>query len=419
MLRPTGAATLLGTVGVGDEVIDGVAVAWGGNACADLGITKTDGITTIEPGETTTYSITVTNNGPEPVINATVVDNFPPALTGATWTCTPLGGAACSVAAGAGNINVPVDIPVGGSVVFSATATVAAGTTFGFANTATVSVPAGVVDNNPVNNSSTDVNTICQGNVVSYTGPPVVIPDGPTTGVDINLNVSGVGTIQDLNFRIDGTPSGVPDDPNTGISHTWVGDLVVRITSPQGTSVTVIDRIGVPATSFGCSNNNLAAILLDDDTKLNPIENVCNPGSNDPFPSGTFTPNNPLSAFDGENANGVWTINVSDRAAGDTGAVRRFSLVFGGCPATAAGVDVSGRVLTPDGRGLRNAVVSMTGPDGVVRTATTSSFGYYRFENVEAGPSYVMGVTSRNFRFTPRVVQVTDTLTDVDFIGLE
>jgi hypothetical protein len=89
------------------------------------------------------------------------------------------------------------------------------------------------------------------------------------------------------------------------------------------------------------------------------------------------------------------------------------------CAPTSAGVDVSGRVLTPDGRGLRNATVTMTDSNGVVRTATTSSFGFYRFEGVTVGESYVMGVSSRSYRFTPRVVQVFDTLTDVDFIGLE
>jgi hypothetical protein len=49
----------------------------------------------------------------------------------------------------------------------------------------------------------------------------------------------------------------------------------------------------------------------------------------------------------------------------------------------------------------------------------TSSFGYYRFEDVQVGESFVMNVNSRSFRFVPRVVTVNDTLTDVDFTGLE
>jgi len=84
-------------------------------------------------------------------------------------------------------------------------------------------------------------------------------------------------------------------------------------------------------------------------------------------------------------------------------------------PSTAAGVEVSGRVLTPDGRGLRNAQVTITDSKGVRRTATTGSFGNYRFEDVEIGSSFVMGVTSTRYRFTQRLVQVFDALTDVDF----
>jgi len=86
---------------------------------------------------------------------------------------------------------------------------------------------------------------------------------------------------------------------------------------------------------------------------------------------------------------------------------------------TAAGVEVSGRVLTVDGRGLRNAVVSIIDMNGVRRTATTSSFGYYRFDDVEAGSTHLFSVSSKRYRYTPHIVQVFDTLTDVDFVGIE
>jgi hypothetical protein len=56
---------------------------------------------------------------------------------------------------------------------------------------------------------------------------------------------------------------------------------------------------------------------------------------------------------------------------------------------------------------------------GVRRTAMTGSFGYYRFEDVEVGSTLVMGVTSSRHRYTQRLVQVFDTLTDVDFIAQE
>ena len=86
---------------------------------------------------------------------------------------------------------------------------------------------------------------------------------------------------------------------------------------------------------------------------------------------------------------------------------------------TPAGVQVSGRVLTPDGRGLRSATVSITDSNGGTRTTVTSSFGFYSFEDVQVGGTYIMTVSSRRYRFTPRVLQVLGPLGDVDFVGLE
>ena len=84
---------------------------------------------------------------------------------------------------------------------------------------------------------------------------------------------------------------------------------------------------------------------------------------------------------------------------------------------TAAGVSVSGRVLAPGGRGLRNATVTMTDTNGVTRYARTSSFGYYRFDDVTVGQTYILAVRSKRYQFATQVLNVTDSLTDVDFIA--
>ena len=80
---------------------------------------------------------------------------------------------------------------------------------------------------------------------------------------------------------------------------------------------------------------------------------------------------------------------------------------------------VGGRVLTPDGRGLRNATVSVTDPQGFVRTTTTSSFGLFSFDGIVTGAQYTISVASRFYRYTPQTVQVNDNLTLADFVGLE
>ena len=87
--------------------------------------------------------------------------------------------------------------------------------------------------------------------------------------------------------------------------------------------------------------------------------------------------------------------------------------------ATAPLVSVGGRVTTPDGRGLRNAIVALTDPLGVRRTATTSSFGIFMFDNVATSETYVIGVSSKRYRFASRNLMVNGSLTDVDFVGLE
>lgn len=83
---------------------------------------------------------------------------------------------------------------------------------------------------------------------------------------------------------------------------------------------------------------------------------------------------------------------------------------------TAAMVSISGRVRTVDGAGLRNAVVALTDGSGVTRIARTSSFGYYRFDDVEAGQTVVLNVRSKLFQFAPRVVSVTDNVTELDLL---
>ena len=71
-----------------------------GAAVTDLRITKTNGVSSLVPGQATTYTITVTNNGPSNAIGSRVQDLFPAALTGVSWTCAGSGGGACGAASG-------------------------------------------------------------------------------------------------------------------------------------------------------------------------------------------------------------------------------------------------------------------------------------------------------------------------------
>lgn len=86
---------------------------------------------------------------------------------------------------------------------------------------------------------------------------------------------------------------------------------------------------------------------------------------------------------------------------------------------TAAGVDLSGRVADKTGRGIPNALVTLTDTHGVVRRSITNGFGYYRFDGVASGSNYILAVSQKQYDFDPpsRLVSVTDELNDIDFIG--
>ena len=91
------------------------------------------------------------------------------------------------------------------------------------------------------------------------------------------------------------------------------------------------------------------------------------------------------------------------------------TITIGG--ATAAGATIGGRVLTADGRGVINASVTLTDKNGTVRTVRTTAFGYYRFEDVGTGQTYIVAVQSKRFQFAPQIVNVTDNLSELNFIG--
>ena len=82
---------------------------------------------------------------------------------------------------------------------------------------------------------------------------------------------------------------------------------------------------------------------------------------------------------------------------------------------TAANVSVSGRVLTPNSRGLMNATVTLIDASGNSRSARTNPFGYFHFDAVQAGQTYVINVRSKSYSFLPQIVTVMGDLTELNF----
>ena len=151
--------------------------------------------------------------------------------------------------------------------------------------------------------------------------PALAIPDNDPVGTSTTIIVgTATGTITDLDVDLE-------------ITHTWNGDLIVELTSPQGTTVRLIDRPGVPdpPSGAGCADDGYDINLNDEGTDGS-VEDFCdtgNPGPGD-VAIGDFTVDgstnqptitNNLADFDGEDPTGTWTLFVSDNAGGDTGQV--------------------------------------------------------------------------------------------------
>lgn len=85
--------------------------------------------------------------------------------------------------------------------------------------------------------------------------------------------------------------------------------------------------------------------------------------------------------------------------------------------ATAAKVDVGGRVLNSRGRGISRAIVKMTDSEGNVRTAYTNSFGYYHFADVAVGQTVIFDIKSKGYHFTEptQVVSLSEENVGINF----
>jgi hypothetical protein len=83
----------------------------------------------------------------------------------------------------------------------------------------------------------------------------------------------------------------------------------------------------------------------------------------------------------------------------------------------AAEVSIGGRVTNAFGNGIGKTVVTLVNSNGSTRTVLTSPFGYYRFENLEAGASYTISVRNKRFVFIPDTIIITpsENIENADF----
>ncbi len=98
-------------------------------------------------------------------------------------------------------------------------------------------------------------------------------------------------------------------------NHSYINDLKFTLTGPDNTSVVLLDAI--------CDGPTYLFSLNVDDQGIDAASMICPPDQGE-----TIKPVNLLSAFNGKNSTGTWTLKIDDRFNGDGGTLTGWGLNF-------------------------------------------------------------------------------------------
>ena len=142
---------------------------------------------------------------------------------------------------------------------------------------------------------------------------PVIVVDGGSRSAETVIAQSG--RIADVDLVVDLTGSGgtITDggDP-VGGGDAAFEELSLSLTSPRDTEVALI-----PRQTFSTGDSRRITLFLDDES-----DRVL---SGEPV-NGPFRPVSPLSAFDGEDAAGTWTVTIGDSVEVNPKSLNEFQL---------------------------------------------------------------------------------------------
>lgn len=270
--------------------------------------------------------------------------------------------------------------------------------------------------------------------VATLTPLPVELPDGDADGTNLYFNVSGInGYVHRVELTFGFSPA-----------HTWGGDVKAVLYSPGNIPHTIFDRVGETITGGAGDSSDLAGPYTFTDQGTDFWTAAANAGSDTAIPAGfyrTTSAGSPdftsmdatfsgygfggaglkFEGMDAQLANGMWRLNVSDNAEGDTGTVSTAQLTIHYSLATSANAAVSGRVLS-GGSGIRNATVILNGGNLSEPLVTkTNDLGFYGFSDLPSGQVYVVTVVSRKYRFTQPslIVNLQSDISDANFSAEE
>lgn len=222
---------------------------------ADLGVTKTDNVTSVLQNSTTSYSIVVTNAGPEPAVTTTVADPAVAGLTKNSVTCTASAGTACPAALTVAALESPglviASSSVGSTLTLTvvATVTASAGTV---TNTVSLIPYSTVVDSVAANNTASDADSVIGlvNLTVAKTNGVTSLTAGSTTSYTVTV----------ANFGPAAATGALLKDPvATGLNCTTVTCTGVTgaAVCPGAANVTIanLQGAGITLTSFPANSS--------------------------------------------------------------------------------------------------------------------------------------------------------------------
>jgi len=133
---------------------------------------------------------------------------------------------------------------------------------------------------------------------------------------------------------------------STVILHSWIGDIDGILTSPEGNTITVFERPGIPGSNFGCRNDNIRATFDDNASNdADDFDSTCGTGLY--AIDGTYQPIDLFNTLAMENSTGDWTFQIQDYVDEDGGALNSWALeICTNSGTSAAPVTVNNNILS-------------------------------------------------------------------------
>lgn len=320
--------------------------------------------------------------------------------------------------------------------------------------------------------STTDANA-----VVTQVGSPasttltdtyvLTVPAGANRVLIVVASDADATSISSVNYGSSAMTSRVQHTDGVAVDSIWTLSLGTSVSSSTEI-VTVVSTGGTPNSVQFIGMNVFAGV--DQTTPLTSIQTADSFGSNvnsslniiskagdivfdifdtfDTVPNGTRTPGSGQTILNSENNVAItptfWSnsktnipelgggyygfYNISSKAGSslvnvswtsDDTAMIHIAANINSIAPTAAPVAISGKALTANGNGIKNANVYLTDQNGNLRKTVTGTFGTYVFNDVQVGEDYIVTIVSKRYNFTnpSRVILVQNEISDENFVS--